>query len=532
MDYRRFGVMLDCSSNGVLTVEAVKKHVDVLSKMGYNCIQLYTEDTYEIDGEPWFGYLRGRYTKAELKEIDAYAIEKGVELIPCMQTLAHLPAVKKNYAMQHLFDINAVLFCGEEKTYEFIDKCFATLAECFTSRTINIGMDEAYGLGRGKYLAKHGYREQFDIFTEHLARVCEIANKYGFKPIMWSDMFFRIGNDGKYTAHGARIPKSVQEKIPENVDLVFWEYIEPKADIYDEMLAAHKETGRNTWFAGSCWSHFGFGTFNDVCVSRMGEAMKSVRKQNIQDVFITLWGSCAMDSSYFGYLPALYAIRQMADSVTDMATIKAGFKSLFGYDYDEFCLLDLPNVVPEKEVGYWADAVPYTTFYQDLFLGYFDKDYENTVGHLPLDEYALKTNAVKGKMGEFAYLFDLNEKLLAFMDVKIELGLKTRKAYAANDKEAMRALLADYDEAVLRLREYYQARRVAWLKEYKGFGMEIMDIRLGGLERRILSCKQRLLSWLNGEISRIEELEAELLPVGRDAFYDLYPNVISRGRLI
>ena len=434
--------------------------------------------------------------------------------------------------MQHLFDIDYILLCGNEKVYEFIDKCFASLAECFTSRIINIGMDEAHNLGRGKYLKEHGYRNQFDIFTEHLNRVCEIAKKYGFKPIMWSDMFFRIGNDGEYTLKGARIPKDVQAKIPENVELVYWEYMEREADIYDEMLSAHTETGRSTWFAGSCWSHFGFGTFNDECALRMGKAMESVRNQNIQDVFITLWGSCAMDSSYFGYLPSLYAIRQMADGVTDMEKIKAGFKETFGYDYDEYSLLDLPNVIPNKKVDFWADAVPYTMFYQDLFLGYFDKDYEKLGYRIPLDEYAETYRKIKNNMGEFSYLFDLNEKLCSFMDVKMELGLKTRAAYKANDKEKMRALLADYDACILRLKEYYKARRTAWFKEYKGFGIEIVDIRLGGLEQRIASCKERLISWLNGEVSQIEELEAELLPVEREAFYDLYPNVISRGRLI
>ncbi len=533
MNYRRFGVMLDCSQSGILTVEAIKKYVDLLSKMGYNCVQLYMEDTYEMESEPWFGYLRGRYTKAELKELDAYALARGVELMPCMQTLGHLARVKKNYAMNYLFENNAVLFSGEEKTYQFIDKCFETLSECFTSRTINIGMDEAFGLGLGKYLGKHGYRNQFDIFTEHLQRVCELAKKHGLTPVMWSDMFFRIGNDGKYTAHGARIPKEVQEKIPENVELVFWEYIEPESDIYDEMFAAHKETGRNIWFAGSCWSHFGFAPQNGICNYRMGNAMKSVRKNNIQDVMITLWGSKGSDCSYYTYLPSLYAIRQMADGVTDMEEIKAGFKKCLGFDYDEFCTLDIVSKVPDKPVDYWVDNVPYTMFYQDLFLGFYDKEYENVIGlgRIPLDEYAKQIRSVAGKMGEFSYLFDLTAKLCDFMSVKMELGLKTRRAYKENDKQAMKALLADYDESVARLRIYTKARLDAWLKEYKGFGMEIIQTRLGGLEGRIQGCKERLCTWINGEIDKIEELETELLPVHRDAFYDLYSTVLSRNVL-
>ena len=63
--------MIDCSRNAVLKVETVKKLIRNLSMLGYNCMMLYTEDTYEVEGEPVFGYLRGRFTQAEMKEIDA-----------------------------------------------------------------------------------------------------------------------------------------------------------------------------------------------------------------------------------------------------------------------------------------------------------------------------------------------------------------------------------------------------------------------------------------------------------------------------
>ena len=69
---KRFGVMLDCSRNAVMLPEKVKEYADLLRKMGYNMLMLYTEDTYEIPGEPYFGYLRGRYTQAELRSISEY----------------------------------------------------------------------------------------------------------------------------------------------------------------------------------------------------------------------------------------------------------------------------------------------------------------------------------------------------------------------------------------------------------------------------------------------------------------------------
>ena len=46
---------------------------------------LYKEDTYEVNEEPYFGYMRGRYSKAEMKQIDAFARSIGITVVPCIQ---------------------------------------------------------------------------------------------------------------------------------------------------------------------------------------------------------------------------------------------------------------------------------------------------------------------------------------------------------------------------------------------------------------------------------------------------------------
>lgn len=100
--------MLDCSRNAVFTVEKVKSVIRTLAKMGMNVLMLYTEDTYEVPGEPYFGSYRGRYTKAEIQEMDAYASMFGIELVPCIQTLAHLHNALKWPGKNEIYpDINA-----------------------------------------------------------------------------------------------------------------------------------------------------------------------------------------------------------------------------------------------------------------------------------------------------------------------------------------------------------------------------------------------------------------------------------------
>ena len=80
-NYNTFGVMIDMSRNAVMSLDSLKRFFPLLKKMGYNCVFLYTEDTYEVDGEPYFGYMRGRYSKAELKEIDDLGASMGIEVI-------------------------------------------------------------------------------------------------------------------------------------------------------------------------------------------------------------------------------------------------------------------------------------------------------------------------------------------------------------------------------------------------------------------------------------------------------------------
>ena len=182
--FDNFGVMIDCSRDAVPSVAGLKKFFDIISKMGYNCAMLYTEDTYEVKGEPLFGYKRGRYTAAELREIDEYAASVGIEVIPCIQTLAHLNAIFRWREYEKIKDIDDILAPDLERTYGLIENMLASVSENIKSRKLHIGMDEAHNIGLGKYLDRNGPCNRYDILLGHLGRVCEMAKKYGYEVLM------------------------------------------------------------------------------------------------------------------------------------------------------------------------------------------------------------------------------------------------------------------------------------------------------------------------------------------------------------
>ena len=82
--FESLGVMIDMSRDAVMSLDGLKRYLPLLAKMGYTTIFLYTEDTYEVEGEPYFGYMRGRYSTEEMKELDG--LRKIIHQ-PCKEVL-------------------------------------------------------------------------------------------------------------------------------------------------------------------------------------------------------------------------------------------------------------------------------------------------------------------------------------------------------------------------------------------------------------------------------------------------------------
>ncbi len=512
--FRRFGTMLDCSRNAVMTVQALRKWIDVTADLGYNTLLLYIEDTYEIQGEPYFGYMRGRYTQDELKELDGYAQSRGMELIPCIQTLAHLNAIVRWPAYRKHVDTEDILLAGDEAVYVLIDKMFETMSRCFTTKVVNIGMDEAHMIGRGKYYDIHGDRDRTQILVEHVNRVAEIGKKYGFTLAMWSDMFFRLAAGGEYYAQDAGIDGKVGRQIPDNVELVYWDYYTAKKERYDGMLSAHRKLKEGSWFAGGLWTWTGFAPHNGYSIKCTEAALASCREQGVRDVFLTMWGDNGGECSRFALLPALFYSAELARGNSDMADIKEKFGKKYGISFDDFMLLDLPGT-PGSGDSHICNAEKYL-LYNDCFTGLLDTTLAGGEG----GKYAVCAERLEkaGTEGEWRQLFETQKALCEVLEVKAELGARTRKVYAAWKESGSGAgelenLLSDYRELLERLERFYRVYKTQWFGENKPHGFDVQDIRLGGLIRRVQSCMDRLEALRHGSIRVIEELEERQLDI-------------------
>ena len=504
---KNLSAFIDCSRGAVYTESALEKYIDALSNMGYNSLQLYTEDTLKVDGEPYFGYLRGAYSIEEIKRLDGYAKTRGIELIPAVQTLAHLKGITRWNDYSGITDTGNILLMGDERTCTLIDNIFATCRKAYTTNRINIGMDEAYLVGRGRYADIHGNKDRMTAMLEHLKRVCEIADKYGFKPMMWSDMFFRIAGYDYYSDKRREFSKEVIDLVPKNLDLIYWDYYSSDYDKYDATIKTHKSFNNDIVFAGGAWCWSGITPHNKYSIVNNEAALKACADNGIADVIITEWKDDGSESSLFSVLPALMFAAENYRGNFDGKDIKAKFEKLFGIDCDGFMSLDMPDLLDGEYTN--SNPTKYMLF-SDSFLGWLDGTVdESKVGMFEkakaeIDKYIKDEN--------FGYIFETSSALCDVMSIKYMIGVKTRRAYKSGNKSELASLIKDYDELIKRVQNLYDKFKAQWYMECKFNGFEHHDARYGALLMRIKHCREILSEYVNGKRESIPALDEKILP--------------------
>ena len=527
------GVMVDCSRNAVMSVKAIKRFVLLLEKMNYDTLLLYIEDTYEVDSEPLFGHLRGRYSKEEIREIDSFCISHGIELIPCIQTLAHLNAVFKwHEEYDRINDCNDILLVDEADTYKLIARMFSSLADCVTSKKINIGMDEAFMMTFGRYRKKHGIGDRLEIILRHLNKVCDIAKKYGRQPMVWADMICTLAAQSSNYYDDLTVEKAKSMKgIPENVPLIYWDYAGTDYDLYTARIEKLSAFGSPVIFAGGAWGWNGFTPDNQFSIDNTKVAVKACMDNGIDDMFLTLWGDDGGECSRFALLPTLANVTGLCENKS-LEQIKSDFYYITGMSYDDFMLLDLLDVAMEGDTLY-QDRPYYNKFtklwlYNDPFMGMADYRITGKENAHYKDVYN-KLSAVK-PTEDYRLLFGYAAALADLLSVKTELGVKTRNAYKANDKNLLLEIAErDYTAAMEKLNTFHRVYQKFWFSENKPYGFDIQDVRLGGLLKRLESCKNRLIDYCGGKTDSIPELEEPIIASARNASWGgmVSPNVIT-----
>lgn len=491
-DFKCLGIMLDCARNAVPNVEGLKREIVTLVLAGYNNIGLYLEDCLEVDNEPYFGYMRGRFTQKEIREVVEFAEDFGVEIMPYIQTLAHLARLfcHWRYALT-IKDIRDILLMDEPRTYELLENVISSVSKCFKTKRINIGMDEAFLMTQGKYKEIHGQVNTVEVFARHIGRVCEICNKYGLKPEAWADMYTKYVNE---------------IKIPDNLSLVYWNYYSMDQKVYREGIKKVQQITDKVVCAGGAWKWVGYAPLNEFSNYNTIPFVKEAKKNNVESFIMTAWGDDGAECSYNAILGSLIFTSNLTFEKLSKSDLSKKAKLLTGYTIPELYALDLPNKTFDGKFDAVINPAKYA-LYEDSFYGIVDLDIGSRV--IPYYEKSYKIlKRLAKRNSEYNYIFENLANLCNVLRLKADLRNKIRAAYDAKDKNSI-LKIAEKEMPIIikRAKVFYESLQYQWLKENKAIGLEVLQIRVSGVIARLEYVKKTLSMWAQGKLEVIQELE-------------------------
>lgn len=507
--------LFDVSRNAVLRPGTVEELLCRMALMGMDAGMLYTEDTYEVPGEPYFGYMRGRYTQEELRRLDDYAAALGIELIPCIQVLGHLNRVIRWPAMYRYSDNGEVLLADSEDTYALLRRMITAACAPYRSRRIHLCMDEAHGIGLGAHLRKHGYESPHAIILRHLKRVKEITDSLGLSPMIWSDMYFRPDSptNGYYDS-GDPTSEAIASVVP-GVELVYWDYYHNEEREYEAMLDKHRKLSGTPYFAGGIWTFTGPAPDYEKTIGASLPALRACQKAGVPFVIAAAWGDNGAEASLVTALPGLQLFAEFSyTGGYDGGWLAQRFQTCCGADVDPFLGLSRFNTVPGmRPTALRPVNAAKFLLYQDPMVQLFARDTQgfDMAGHYAMlaEEYAGHARAG----GRYGALMGFYAQLARVLAGKCRWHQSISAAVAEGDRLLAARLAGELEQVEAETEELRRLWRALWLETNKPYGFEVIDGRLGAVCARLETARVRVSAWAAGDrADGLEELRETPLP--------------------
>jgi hexosaminidase len=352
------GVMLDVSRGKIPNRTKFEELVQLLGTYKYNILQLYWEDCYILQSHPDFGKMNGYYDQAEVAWMDALCKKHGIELQPNIQSFSHMHGILRTPGYGHLSELDTLfsLAAGNPEVYRLLDDIFNEVLPWFSSRTVNLNMDEAYDLGTGYSKQAVAQKGSHQVFLEHIRTVAAIARKHGAKQIqIWGD---------KVAAY-----EGLQEELDDDIICIDWNYNPLEHFPSLEHFSAERKP---------FWVAPGTSSWNAL-FPRVQNASENITrfiaegvKKGAEGVLMTHWGDYGhhqnISFSYHGFICA--AEQAWNAGRTPLAEFDAAVAELFFADEHlerGFELLKQTNMLSSIQVGFKSQTI--YAFFDDLFKG-------------------------------------------------------------------------------------------------------------------------------------------------------------------
>ncbi len=292
-DFERRAYMLDISRCRMPKPKTIKQLIDLLALLKYNELQLYMENfcfKYPLFPEVTEGFEC--LTPEDIRELEAYCKARFIDLVPNQNCFGHMGTWLEREEYKHLEVTD-----GKERTYTInpllpesnalVDKIFDSLLPYFSSEYVNIGLDEAYGLGRfqlEEYCKKYG---KDTLFMENLNRIADyVFTHHGKRVQFWSDMI--------------RSNPAAFAKMPEGAVVLEWGYELMSERKMEQHCRDLHDMGAAFYVCPSCNTHFSLTGRFEVSAYNIRTSAELGRIYGAKGCMLTDW---SMDSEGHPHFP-------------------------------------------------------------------------------------------------------------------------------------------------------------------------------------------------------------------------------------
>ncbi len=193
-------------------IEVIKRNLDGMAAMKLNVFHWHLSEDQgfrvEVKKYPKLQELGSDglyYTQEQIREVVAYARERGIRVVPEFDMPGHvsswlvgypeLAAIDDRYEIERHFGVfDAVFDPTRDKLYKFLDNFFKEMTKLFPDAYMHIGGDENNGVDWTKNEKIVAFRKSKNLLDNHAlqayfnGRLLKILTKYKKKMVGWDEI--------------------------------------------------------------------------------------------------------------------------------------------------------------------------------------------------------------------------------------------------------------------------------------------------------------------------------------------------------
>lgn len=255
-DYKNRMVHYDLAREQTCNMKHLKHVIDILSNHKVNMLHLYLENRFQFQ-EHLKVSPPGVMTPDQARDLDQYAAERFVELVPEVNCLAHLENALCVDEYSHLSenpDSPWEICTQNPEAVAFVEDLVREVVSCFRTQYFHMGGDEAWQMGKCPKCAARIQRDggKHVMFGEHYSRIAEFIKSLGKRPMMWGDML--LDNKGAAEIMSKDIiifdwhyDKSSVDTVKYFTGQGFDVYVCPAMSGYDRLAAPYAQATNNIY---------------------------------------------------------------------------------------------------------------------------------------------------------------------------------------------------------------------------------------------------------------------------------------------